>query len=73
MRCHFIDDVSNHVVQCWVAGAEFPHSGPNESNLGASHCFQNNICLGGMEKDSSDLGEAWDAGEHASCLEVGLW
>lgn len=34
MRCHFIDDVSNHVVQCWVAGAEFPTPDPMSPTWG---------------------------------------
>lgn len=49
-----------------------PHAGPNESNLKGMPLFPQQYVPGVMEKDSSDLGEAWGAGDHASCLEVGL-
>lgn len=45
---------------------------PRSPTWRACHCFHSNICLEGLEKDSSNLGEAWGVGEHASCLEVWL-
>lgn len=57
MRCHCMDDASRHFVQCWVAGAEFPVPDPMSPTWRACHCFQSNICLGGMEKESSDTGK----------------
>lgn len=72
MHCRFIDDASRHFVQCWVAGAQFPLPNPMSPTWRACHCFQSNICLGGRGKGSSDLGEAWCAGEPASRLEVGF-
>lgn len=71
MRCHFIDDGPSHFVQCWVAAAEFPMPDPRSPTWRACLCFHSNLCLGVMEKDSSDLGGAWGAGDHASYLEVG--
>lgn len=57
-HCHVIDDASSHFVQYLVAGAEFPTPDPASPTWRACHCFQSNVCRGGMGKNSSDLREA---------------